>query len=781
MLLQNGMSTGFWPEAHEYATYTRNRAPTKALHRTTPNEVWYGKKPDVSSLRIFGSRCHVRVAKEKRTKLEAHSLDGIFCGFASRSKAYKVWIPSRRIFVTSRDVIVYEKATSTDDTIISAPSEGVTGSEVQGTPSSNSDDSSLPNSTSPPTEQENCPTTTPLPILSTPSTSTSAPTRRPERTSRPSWTKMKNSEYEARMAAQRAANKQAKIDRAHRRELRQRAEQETSNPPPSESAPDTTWVSDQYQVAEIAYLAAFSEATPFSYRDALKSPNADEWQKAMDTEYNMLTTRGTWELRELPPGRKAVGCRWTYLIKTDPEGNLSSRKARLVAQGYSQVPGVDYMDTYAPTVRLDTLRTLFHLSASHGWFRAQDDVTGAFLHSKLDTEIFMKQPEGFDDKSGRYCFLKLSLYGLKQSARLWNKFVHNTLTSLGFHQLQSDSAVYVQLSDEGNTTIIAIHVDNMFSFGSTQPGLKQVRDLLFKSFEMREENPDWVMGFSLSEDRKKQTISISHTTYIESVLRRFQMQDCNPVDVPMAPNVHLSAADGPEDEKGKEEMRRYPYRELVGALIWISLISHPEISFVANYLARFNSNPGLAHWRAAKRVLAYLSGVRNHTLQLGGLVSDPTDLQVWSDSDWARDEDDRRSISGYVFKLGDGLISWASKKQATVATSSTEAEYMALAGAASHGLWIRRLLGELGLDIENETTPIYVDNRGAIDLAKDSRHHARSKHIDIKYHFIRERIEDQTFEVIHCPTADMIADGLTKPLAKSSFHSMMDNFGLISD
>jgi hypothetical protein len=263
------------------------------------------------------------------------------------------------------------------------------------------------------------------------------------------------------------------------------------------------------------------------------------------------------------------------------------------------------------------------------------------------------------------------------------------LLKIGYHRTYSDSAVYIRQIQQ-DIIILAIHVDNFLSFGNTQSGLKSARKQLHETFEMKEEDPNWLMGFLLVKNPAAQTISIDHSQYINTILKRFNMQDCDATKIPLDPIRVLS-----------------------------SVTSHPEIAFAATHLAQFNSNPGEAHWEAGKTVLRYLKGAINCHLTLGLHDGNPTELAAYSDLDWGRDIDSRRSITGYVFLLGLSAISWSSKKQTTVATSSVDGEYQAGSMTVRHGLWLRRLLIELGLDeLETSPTTIFINNRGAIDLTK---------------------------------------------------------------
>ena len=297
---------------------------------------------------------------------------------------------------------------------------------------------------------------------------------------------------------------------------------------------------------------------------------------------------------------------------------------------------------------------------------------------------------------------------------------------------------------------------------------------------MKEEDLNWVMGFKLIEDCGEGTISIDHSLYIEAVLRRFGMEECNPACTPLDLGTLLSADNCPATEDEKAAMKNIPYHKLVGALTWITVVSCPDIAFTATYLTRFNANPGPTHWKVVKHILQYLKGARDYHLTLGLQSGNSNELTVFADSDWGRDIVNHRSVSGYVFMLGDSTISWKAKQQPTITASSMEAEYMSVLQTACQGLWIRRLLIELGLEhIEPDPTIVFLDNHGAIDLSKDSRHHDRTKHINIQHHFIRERVEDGTFHIIHCPTHLMLADALTKPLPYPTFSHCHEGLGLV--
>ena len=728
---------------------------------------------------MFGSRCHVHVPKEKQGKLDAHSLDRIFCSFTPKSKAYKIWIPSCHKFVTSRDVIVYEKLPKHEGEPIatSTPSEGV--SQDQGTLSVGATEPTANESaTNPQADPELEKYTIPKP---TPTAETTIQPCRSECTTQPTWIKAMSNLQKAAESKLRANNKALHEACTEHHELKAKAKLQLPNmeEPHSHSPSPATPVTET-EIANFTYLATHGSITLLSYKEAIRSPESVEWNKAMRAEIDNHTQWCMWELVPLPKGQKAIGSQWTYSIKFNSDGSITHYKACLVAQGFSQVIGIDYYDTFAPTVQLETVHTLLHLTAAHSQFRGQDDVVAAFLFGDLEEEIFMRQLEGFEDGTNRVAKLLQSLYSLKQAVRVWNKHLHKELVAVGYLQLISDSAVYIRKAD--HITILVIHVNNIISFRSGKSSLDDACVELHWIFEMKEEDPNWLMGFKLIENCNEGTIAIDHSLYIDTILQRFGMENCNPTYTPLDLGTLLSTDDCPTTEDEKAAMMNVPYRELIGALTWITVVSRLDIAFTTTYLARFNANPGPTHWKAAKHVLWYLNSMKQHYLTLGLQSGNSNKLTIFTDSDWGCDIINRCSVSGYVFMLGDLVISWKAKQQPTVAASSTEVEYMSVSQTAHQGLWIRRLLIELGLNhIELDPTTMFLDNCGTVNLSKGSHHHDHTKHIDIQHHFICEHIEDGTFHIIHCPTHLMLANALTKPLPFPTFSHCRDGLGLISN
>jgi hypothetical protein len=283
----------------------------------------------------------------------------------------------------------------------------------------------------------------------------------------------------------------------------------------------------------------------------------------------------------------------------------------------------------------------------------------------------------------------------------------------------------------------------------------------------------WLLGIKITRDLANKTIALSQHSYIESIITRFNFNDLKPLSTPMDPSIPLSKSQSPTKLADIAKMKNVPYREAVGSLMYAAMGTRPDIAFATSTVAQFSENPGWAHWEAVKRIFRYLRATQTHELLYGG---EKRGLEGYVDADGASQEH-RRAISGYVFLVDGGAVTWSSKKQELVTLSTTEAEYVAATHAAKEALWLRRLIGELFKPIEGPTT-LFSDSKSAIALAHDGHYHARTKHIDIRYHFIRYIIEAGAIKLIYCPTDDMTADVLTKALPSMKVKHFATALGL---
>ena len=510
---------------------------------------------------------------------------------------------------------------------------------------------------------------------------------------------------------------------------------------------------------------------PNTVSDALSSPEKQEWKTAMDKEMQSIYENDVWDLVELPKQRKAIGCKWVFKRKVGADGSVERYKARLVAQGFSQQYGLDYDETFCPVVRFESLRTVIAFAVQNNLYLHQMDFTSAFLNGSLKEEVYMKQPEGFVEKQKEHlvCKLKHSLYGLKQSPRCWNSVLDVQLKRMGFEQSSSDPCIYT-LSG-GATFIIGVYVDDIILAGKDRQQMEEIKGMLAKTFDIKDLGElKYFLGVKIRVNHKIGTVWIGQPMYIENVLKKYGMENAKAISTPVDVGTKLVKA-----ATDSEFIDPVLYQSAVGSLLYLSTKTRPDIAYAVNSVARFSSNPTKQHWMAVKRIFRYLRGTTN--LGLLYKKSSSNELIGFSDADWGGDVKDFRSTSGYCFEIGGTIVSWRSKKQSCVALSTAEAEYMALSSAAQEAVWLRELCKDLNSELSNPTV-IFEDNQAAIKMAKNPQYHGRSKHISIKYHFIREQVSSNLIELRYCRTDDMIADIFTKGLSTTKFIKLRDMAGI---
>ena len=522
---------------------------------------------------------------------------------------------------------------------------------------------------------------------------------------------------------------------------------------------------------EWVYLAENEIREPKSVSEVMSSNEKEKWINAMENEIESLKKHDVWELVDLPEGRKTVGCKWIYKLKHDEDGNIERYKARLVAQGFSQKEGIDYDETFSPVVRFESIRTVIALAAQFGLKLHQMDVKTAFLNGELKEKIYMKQPPGYvvEGKENLVCLLHKSLYGLKQSARCWNEELDSTLKKMKFRQSSFDPCIYVK-SEEGSIFIIAVYVDDMIFGGEDEETISKMKKVVAKKFDVEDMGElHHFLGVKISQNLHY--IWIGQPAYTKALLKRFSMENSNAVDTPF--NVSTKLVKTQESENLCDKTK---YQSAIGSLLFLSNRTRPDLSYAVGKTARYSSNPSTTHWSAVKRIMRYLRGTEE--LGLAYIRNREERFVGYSDADWAGDLDDRISTSGYIFQLSGAPISWRSKKQTCVALSTAEAEYMALASAVQEAIWLERLISDL-LNTKEETVTVYEDNQSTISMGKNQQYHGRTKHIEIKYHFVREKVAANAVRIPYCKSENMLADIFTKPLCAPRFKKLCDMIGML--
>jgi hypothetical protein len=422
---------------------------------------------------------------------------------------------------------------------------------------------------------------------------------------------------------------------------------------------------------------------PKSYRQAKVSPQWSDWKKAMDDELKSLKENDVWDVVPKLVGRKVVASRWVFKAKVNAQGEVERYKARLVAKGFSQILGQGYDEKFAPVVRYDSRRLLMAISACKGWRPRQLEVKTAFRYRILKEEVYMDLPEGsrIDEMVAK---LKRCIYGLKQCPREWYNRLVEYLGPFGFVITAWDPCILVHQS--GNL-FLAIYVDDITLFGATGELKEQTINVLkteFKVNDMGELN--WLQEIQITVTDNG--ITLSQTTLIDKILNRFSMEDCKPVSTPIDPNHRLKAIE--VDEHSTDTTA---YQQIIGSLMYLVTGTRPDLAYTITHFSQFHSSPSITHLTAAKRVLRYLQGTKDRPVVYPW--NNQLNIVAYTDASYGNCLDTRRSFSGYIFQLGDGPISWRCQKQRSVATSTCEAEYMALAMTTKHHLWLKPRLQEL--------------------------------------------------------------------------------------
>ena len=506
---------------------------------------------------------------------------------------------------------------------------------------------------------------------------------------------------------------------------------------------------------------------PLTYEEVLLSSEADKWQKAMQEEVSSLIENETYDV--VPRStHQVIGGRWVYAKKGS--GDDVTYKARYVAKGYSQIPGVDYTETFSPTARFTSIRVLLNLAMKENFVIHQMDVKSAYLNANIDCDIYLEQPKGFESKGknneSKVLKLKKSLYGLKQSGRMWNNLLHGFLVGQGFIRSDADNCVYTR-SKNGSKTIILIWVDDLIITGSDLATVEKVKLALSNKFKMKDFGQ--ISEFlGIQFDFFDDCVKLHQSNYIDRILSKFQMSDANPKSVPC--DASAAKIDF-VDAKPFEDNRLY--REIVGSLVYLTSCTRPDLAFVITKLSQCLENPTEAHFKLCKFVLKYLKGSKSKGLIYYKGKGD-IDLIAYSDSDWGSSSD-RKSISGYCFKLNhaDSFVSWRTKRQNVVALSTCEAEYISVTHALQEGLFLRQLLNDLISC--SKSIVLHVDNKGTIDLANNPVHNQRTKHVDIRYHFIRQCVREGIVFLVHVSSCDNLADVFTKPATKPNMPKFFIN------
>jgi hypothetical protein len=722
MLHHARLDKSFWAEAAMTAIYIKNRLPSPKSDTKTPFEMVNKSKPSVKHMRVFGCLAYVLTPKEKRLKWDPKSRPGLFMGYEESSKAYRVYDIEGDKVVISRDVNFDEAVIG--GTLLNDSAGGMTDIlnrlediEIEGT--------------------------RPLSAFKYTGKRRSGASESAEFPSSTEQTTDASSTED---------------DIGPEEHTRRSSRQRTS--------PVEWWRAS----ANMVEATDFSE--PTSFQEAVSGPDQVHWRNAIRAELKSMRLRGVFRAAKLPTGQRAIDTKWVFKIKRNADGTIDKYKARLVAKGFKQKYGIDYTETFAPVVKYVTLRMVIGLAKLFGWPIDQLDVVTAFLYGQMKELVFILIPEGMEVECDFDCLeLLKSIYGLKQASRVWNETFDEHVRSIGFEVSKFDPCLYIKCV-EGHCVLLLVYVDDVIVTGSSVDLITEVKHELKQRFEMTDSGAcKFVLGIELIE-HEDGGVTLCQRRYIDDILKRFGMEDSKSVTSPVDISMKMVQVEN------QVPATKVPYREAVGALMHLMCATRPDIAFAVGMVARFMETPQDVHWTAVKRIFRYLQGTKSHGIRFKS--SGELDFKCFSDADWAGDVADRKSTSGYVFKLAGGPISWGSKKQSSVSLSTSEAEYIALSLAIQEGKWVHRLLCEIlvAAGVETPKLVIFEDNQSCIKMTKNPVNHGRAKHIDIKYHHIRDEVKSGEVEVEYCSTSVMLADLLTKGLPGPRHQELTEGLGI---
>lgn len=718
LLFESDLDKSFWGEAVNTAVYLMNRMPAVSLGMMTPFEKWTGKKPDLSYVRIFGSKVMVHVPKVQRQKWDKKADKLILVGYPDNVKGYRLYNPKTRKITTSRDVIIIEKEHSdTAQVVVNNEKvlEKVENSEKERSISENS------------TIDANDPTY----IYDSSSSHED------------SYQSVYESENESTLESILEENIQ------NLQELGKRKRKPV----------------ERYGYSNLCIVDELESCgEELSYETAINGPEKELWEQAMAEELKAFEENQAWEFVHRKEADRVVQCKWVFKKKFECDGKVRYR-ARLVAKGFTQKEGLDYTETYSPVLRYSTLRLLFALSVKLNLKITHLDVTTAFLNGYLNENVYMHVPPNLDCKENCILKLKRAIYGLKQSARAWNERINDCLLNSNFVRLKLEPCLYIKRSEK-ELIIIAVFVDDFFIFSNCQDMVNEIKSVLIKKFKIKDLGQlKQCLGIRI-QMYKNGSISLDQKHFVDYILNKFNMTNCNGVDTPIENNLKL--------EKSVDVCKQYPFQQLIGSLMYLSVLTRPDISYSVSFLSQFNNSYSLIHWKHAKRILRYLSKTKSYGLMF---TKDDCNLEGFVDADWASNTVDRKSYTGFYFKFSGSVISYECKKQQTTALSSTEAEYMAITEACKEAIYLKNLLNEI-VDFCNYTITLYNDNQGAQKLTENPMFHKRTKHIDVRHHFVREAVANKYVKIVYLPTSEMPADLLTKGLSSVKHSYFVKKLGM---
>ena len=789
-LLYSGLPTYMWGEALHYFVWVKNRTPHSALPGcTSPYQLWARRKPDLSRARVFG--CMGSVLKGDKEinaqgKLQGRGQMCVCVGVDPETKGWRMLDPSRRVIIVSAHVDFLEHLSWKDwrsgrkgewelslglpeDILSLLPSPPVSNEEQQQAPPATA---AGQQEVQDPQDADGAPLVYPgaghmggAPVLQE-----DEDPEEPGVQQQQQQQNQKKPSIPLRRSARLAARQP--LAQARYAVLLEQLDHELGLEGALAEQPEEVLA----QVFAAAAATPISHTLPSSAAEALQGPDAHLWRQAIDAEMQAMVQFGVWDEEpvELPPGKKAVDSKLVFRIKTNQWGEVEKYKARFVARGFSQRPGEDYHETFSSVTKMGTVRLLLALATVHDWELHLCDVDNAFLNAPLTEEVYLRQPKGLEDGTGRVYRLRKALYGLKQAPREWNAELGRHLEQHGFTRSHSDDALYL-LKYHGGFCFVPTWVDDLLLVSNNLQGIERAKKILLQGFKLKDLGEvSLYLGMQVRRDRKRGILEVGLQRYAQGLQQKFQEQlvGVKSAKTPMSPDILSKIRNGPWGTAEQVPVGQQLYMSIVGSLMFAVTTCRPDLAFTVSTLAQANSSPNALYMSAAVRALRYFIDTAGYVLRYSREkgaevqgISTPlvhqSPVKGYCDADWGG-EADGRSRTAYVFLAAGGAITWSTKTLNSIADSTCVAEYKAASLAAKEAIWLRQLLGE----IEASTAPILIfcDNQSAIKIAKNPCEHQRTKHVTIAWHTVRQAIADGDVLLQYISTHLQVADLLTKSL-----------------
>jgi transposase InsO family protein len=740
MLAESKLDESYWAEAILCANFVQNRIVTSVTDKT-PIEVWTNKKSTFTDFHAFGTDVYSWIPSEKRKKFDEKSEKLKFVGYDENAKGYRlIDINNKKKIIISRNVNFLK------DSHQSTPStEFVKNKSVLINLEENQNETTFEEEQNHDLEAE----------IKNDSDFEEETNYNEDIFFDTEYIELENDKSNENFINDEVISEN--VDDPFNLSLSSNSsvieQQQQQVYPQRENRGKLPKHFDSY---EIYYANTEDLQEPKNVQEVMLRPDKELWIAAMKEELESIEQNKTWELVNLPINRKPIGCKWVFKLKRDVKGKISKYKARLVAQGFSQMYGTDYDEVFAPVVRQSTFRILLSVAGKRKLKVKHYDVRTAFLNGELEEEIYIRQPPGF--VNGSKCYrLKKALYGLKQAARTWNKAIHKILREFGYIQSKHDKCLYMK-GDGHNICYILIYVDDLVIASRNESEINKIAKYIGSNFGLNDLGEiRYFLGIEIEKDVDGNFL-ISQSNYIDKIVKMSGLADAKSSKTPLDPGYEKL-----KHEKYLKDSKIY--QQIIGQLLYISTNTRPDISSSVSILSQKLSRPSETDYVEAKRIIKYLKGTRNFKLELSSSKKEQN-LNGFSDANWAESRIDRKSNSGHLFMLNGGTVSWACRKQNCVALSSTEAEYIALSEASQEAVWLKGICSDFNINM-SKAIVIQADNQSCIKMTDCEKFSNRSKHIDTKYHFIKDLKNNNVISLKYVSSENNVADLLTKPLGST--------------